>query len=213
MITFTFKQFIENIANPTAPGPSTTFKVSHVFYALELMSESPIGRNKLAKQLGIGEGAIRTLINRLKQIGLICTSKEGCSLTTKGQDVWKVFKEYFPTRVEMRESDLIRADHSYAFLIKASGHKVRSGIEQRDAAIVAGAQRAVVVVCENGLLAIDSVSANVAARFPHSASQIMNSMNPQNQDVVIIVGAKTLLNAKHGAFAASWTLVNGSNGG
>ena len=211
MITFTFKESIESIANQTAPGPSTTFKTSHIFYALELMSEKPVGRNKLAKQLNVGEGAIRTIITRLRQGGLIETSKEGCSLTSKGRAVWKTFTGYFPTRVEMGPIDLIKTEHNYAFLIRNSGRRVKSGIEQRDAAIVAGAQRAVIIVCKNKRLVIDSVSDNLEVHFPHSTNQILNSMQPLDNDVLIIVGAKTLPSAKHGAFAASWTLINGSN--
>jgi len=210
-MTFTFRESIEKIANQIAPGPSTTFKTSHIFYALELMSEKPVGRSKLAKQLNVGEGAIRTIIARLKQGGLIETSKEGCSLTSKGRDVWKIFTDYFPTRAEIGRIDLIKTEHNYAFLIRNSGHKVKSGIEQRDAAIVAGAQRAVIIVCKKERLVIDSVSDNLEAQFPHSASQILSSMQPLDNDVLIIVGAKTLPNAKHGVFAASWTLINGGD--
>ena len=79
-----FKRFIEDIARQKAPGPSTTFTVSHIFFALDLMAEKPIGRNKLAKKLEVGEGTVRTIISRLKNSGLIETSKEGCSLTNNG---------------------------------------------------------------------------------------------------------------------------------
>lgn len=209
MTTFTFKQFIESLASQYAPGPSTTFKTSHIFYALDLMSEKPIGRNKLAKQLIVGEGAVRTIINRLRQAGLIETTKEGCSLTAKGQQVWKTFTENFPTRVEIGKNELVKTDYSYAFLVKNSGHKIGSGIEQRDAAVVAGAQKAVVIVCKNDRLAIDSVTDNLKSQFPLSASQILRHMHPENNDVIIIAGAGSLQRAKHGAFAASWVLLNG----
>jgi predicted transcriptional regulator len=208
-MTFTFKAFIESVAERTAPGPSTTFKTSHIFYALELMSEKPIGRNRMAKMLDVGEGAVRTIIGRLKQAGLVETAKEGCRLTEKGQEVWKTFAEHFPARVEIGKTELVKAEHSFAFLIKNSGCKVSSGIEQRDAAIVAGAQKAVIIVCKKGRLVIESVSDDVEAQFPKSASQILKFMAPKDNDVVILVGAGTLLKAKHGAFAASWVLLDG----
>jgi hypothetical protein len=78
-----FKQFIEDLANEKAPGPSTTFSMFHIFYALELMAQKPIGRNKLAKELAVGEGAIRPIINRPKEAQLISTPKEGCRLPPK----------------------------------------------------------------------------------------------------------------------------------
>ena len=69
------KKFIQEVAGKKAPGPSTTFTVFHVFYALELMSKETIGRNKLAKKLNVGDGAVRTIISRLREAGLIDTSR------------------------------------------------------------------------------------------------------------------------------------------
>jgi len=139
----TFKKFIESLAHGKAPGPSTTFSMFHIFLALELMAEKPIGRNKLADKLNVGDGAIRTIISRLKDAGLILPSKEGCHLTEKGLKVWKQFKEFFPERAEIGKTELTTAEYNYGFLVKNSGHKVKSGIEQRDAAIMGGARRAI----------------------------------------------------------------------
>jgi predicted transcriptional regulator len=207
-MTSTLKKFVESIANQKAPGPSTTFTVSHIFFALELMAEHPIGRNKLAKKLEVGEGAIRTIISRLKDTGLIETSKEGCSLTKKGFALWRQFEQCFPQRAEIAKTDLTKADYNYAFLVKNSGQKVKSGIEQRDAAIVAGATRAVIIVSKQGRLTIESVSDNLENEFPEAATQILRVMQPSNNDVIIIVGAANLQKAKIGSFAASWALLD-----
>lgn len=203
-----FKQYVEGIANQKAPGPSTTFTVSHIFFALELMAESPIGRNKLAKKLEVGEGAIRTIINRLKDSKLIETSKEGCKLTNKGLDIWRQFEEHFPKRIEIGKTELIKTKHNNAFLVKNSGHKIKSGIEQRDAAIVAGATRAVIIVCKQGSLTIESVSNDLEKEFPQAADQILKVIQPENNDVIIIAGAETKQKAKHGAFSAGWALLD-----
>ena len=203
-----FKQFIEDIASQKAPGPSTTFTVSHIFYALDLMAKKPIGRNKLARKLEVGEGTVRTIINRLKNSCLIETSKEGCNLTNKGLAVWKMFEDLFPKRVELGEIELTNAKYNYAFLVKNSGHKVRSGIEQRDAAIVAGAKQAAIMVSKQGHLTIESVSNRLEQEFPTASDQILNAIHPADNDVVVLVGADAMGKAKHGAFAASWTLID-----
>ena len=203
-----FKQFIKDIASQKAPGPSTTFTVPHIFFALELMAEKPIGRNKLARKLEVGEGTVRTIINRLKNSGLIETSKEGCTLTNKGVAVWEHFEELFPKRVELGETELTNAKHNYAFLVKNRGHKVKTGIEQRDAAIVAGAKRAAIMVSKQGHLTIESVSNRLEQQFPKAADQILNAVNPADNDVVVLVGADSMGKAKHGVFAASWTLID-----
>ena len=204
----TFKQQIENLAKEKAPGPSTTFSVFHLFYALELMNQKPIGRNKLAEKMEVGEGAIRTIIRRLRDSGLIACAKQGCSLTEKGATTWKKFKELYPQRVEISRTELTNATHNYAFLVKATADKVKSGIEQRDAAIIAGAKRATVIVAKNGTLRIESVSENIGKDFPKATNQILKDLKPQDNDVIIVAGADTLLKAMHGAFAAGWSLVN-----
>jgi predicted transcriptional regulator len=204
-----FKQFIESIAGEKAPGPSTTFSVSHIFYALEFMAEKPIGRNKLAAKLNVGDGAIRTIIKRLKDAGLIVTSKAGCTLTAKGLGVWKKFEEFFPRRTAIGKTELTTAEYNYAFLIKNSGLKVESGIEQRDAAIVAGAKSAVVIVSKGGHLIIESVSNSIEKEFPKAANQILSALKPEDNDVIMIAGADVPQKARHAAFAASWALLDG----
>jgi predicted transcriptional regulator len=204
-----FKQQIENIAGEKAPGPSTTFSVFHLFYAVELMTEKPIGRNRLAEKLEVGEGAIRTIISRLRDAGLITSAKEGCSLTEKGANVWKKFEEIFPQRSEIERTELTNASHNYGFLVKASGNKVKSGIEQRDAAIIAGAERATVIVSRHGHLSIESVSDDIGKDFPKATSQIVKDLKPEDSDVIILAGADTVLKAMRGAFAAGWSLVDG----
>jgi predicted transcriptional regulator len=205
----TLKEFIRDLAATKAPGPSTTFTVFHVFYALELMSEQTFGRNKLAEKLNVGEGAIRTLISRLIDAGLMITSKEGCALTSKGLAVWREFEEVFPQRVELPRTELTTSDYNYGFLVKNSGNKVKSGIDQRDAAIVAGAKRAIVISSRGGHLRIESVSESIECEFPKSSQQILQLIKPQDNDVIVIAGGDTALKAKRGAFAASWSLLNG----
>jgi predicted transcriptional regulator len=206
-MTSQFKSFIESLASPKGPGPSTTFSMFHIFYALELMAKKPIGRNKLAEKLNVGEGAIRTIISRLKDSGLIVTSKEGCALTDKGLRVWKNFEDAFPKRVEIEKTALTTSERNYAFLVKNKGHKVKSGIDQRDAAIMGGARRALVIVFKNGRLIIESISNSIESDFPEAANMILRDLKPEDNDVIIIAGADNLLKAKRGAFAASWVLI------
>ena len=201
------KKFIQGIAGKKAPGPSTTFTVFHIFYALELMSQKPLGRNKLAKKLNVGDGAVRTIISRLRNAGLIETSKEGCSLTKKGLEIWRQFEQVFPKRLEIPKSELNESEFNFAFLVKNSGQKVRSGIDQRDAAIIAGARKALVIVFKNGHLRIESVSDCIEKDYPKAASQILKELTPEDNDAIIVAGADSALRAKRGAFAASWSLI------
>ncbi len=202
------KKFMQEIAGKKAPGPSTTFTIFHVFYALELLSERSLGRNKLAEKLNVGDGAVRTIISRLREADLIETSKEGCNLTQKGLDIWRQFQEIFPKRVEIPRSELAQSEFNFAFLVKKSAQKVESGIDQRDAAIIAGARKALVIVLKNGHLCIESVSDCIEKQYPKAANLLLKELMPQEDDVIIISGAESYLKAKRGAFAASWSLIS-----
>lgn len=202
------KKFMQQIAGKKAPGPSTTFTIFHIFYALELLSEKSMGRNKLAEKLNVGDGAVRTIISRLREAALIETSKEGCNLTKKGLDIWEQFQGIFPKRVEIPRSELAQSEFNFAFLVKKSGQKIDSGIDQRDAAIIAGARKALIIVFKNGHLCIESVSDCIDKQYPKAARQILEELMPEEDDVIIISGADSYLKAKRGAFAASWSLIS-----
>ncbi len=202
-----FKKFMQQIAGKKAPGPSTSFTIFHVFYALELLSQKPLGRNKLAEKLNVGDGAVRTIISRLVDAGLVETSKEGCNLTKKGLEVWGQFEEIFPKRIEIPKSELAGSEFNFAFLVKNSGEKVGSGIDQRDAAIIAGARKALVIVVKDGHLRIESVSDCIEQQYSKAANLLVEKLKPLDNDVIIIAGSDSLLKAKRGAFAASWSLI------
>jgi predicted transcriptional regulator len=202
-----FKKFMQQIAGKKAPGPSTSFTIFHIFYALELLSQNPLGRNKLAEKLNVGDGAVRTIIARLVDAGLVEKSKEGCNLNKKGLEFWGQFKEIFPKRIEIPKSELTGSEFNFAFLVKDSGQKVGSGIDQRDAAIIAGARKALVIVVRGEHLSIESVSDCIEQQYPKAANLLIEELAPQNNDVIIIAGADSLLRAKRGAFAASWSLI------
>ena len=53
------KELLNSLVKEKAPGPALTFTSLHLIKVLELIAEGPIGRGKLAKELGIGEGTIR----------------------------------------------------------------------------------------------------------------------------------------------------------
>jgi predicted transcriptional regulator len=176
--------------------------------ALQLLSQKPIGRNKLAEQLGVGDGAIRTIISRLVEADLITTSKAGCELTEKGRDIWRQFEEIFPKEVDFGKSDLNPNEYNYAFLVRNCGERVGSGINQRDAAIIAGAHKAYVMVYRGGHLKIETVIEDMAKEYPKTTKQMIEQLQPQENDAIVVASAESSLRAKRGAFAASWSLIS-----
>lgn len=202
------KQILEKITGEKAPGPSPTFSALHMLRAIELIAEKAIGRSKLAKELGVGEGAVRTMINRLKDVDLITTSKLGCALSSKGLELWNEYRTVFERKVEIGKNELTLAVYNVAILVKNRGHKVKSGMEQRDAGIMVGAKGATTIMFKAERLIIPSVSDNIAKDFPKAANQMVRLLRPEENDVIVVGSADSLVKAEYGALAAAWTLVN-----
>jgi len=205
---YAFKQLLEKITREKAPGPSPTFSVFHMLRAVEFIAEKTIGRSRLAENLEVGEGVIRTVIERLKDAGLIETSKAGCTLTNKGLRLWREYTSVFKKKVQIGKNEVALAEYNLAILIKNRGHKVKSGVEQRDAAVMAGARGATTIMVKEGRLIIPSVSNIVAKDFPKAANQIIRNFEPEENDVIIIGSADSLGKAEYGTLAAAWTLIN-----
>jgi len=205
---FSFKTLLEKITGEKAPGPSPTFSVFHVLRAIELIAEETIGRSRLAEELKVGEGSIRTIISRLKDAGLIKTSQLGCALTNKGLKFLNEYKTVFRKKVEIRENELTVTRHNFAILVKNCGNKVKSGMKQRDAAIIVGARSVTTIILKEGHLVIPSVSDDVSKDFPRAANQIISLLQPEENDVIIIVSGDSSEKAEYGVLAAAWTLVN-----
>ena len=203
-----FKQILEKITGEKAPGPSPTFSVLHMLRAIELVANKVIGRSKLAEELGVGEGVMRTMINRLKDADLITTSKLGCALTSKGLKLWNEYKMVFRRKVEIGKNELTLADYNVAILVENREHKVKSGMKQRDSAIMVGAKGATTIMFKGERLIIPSVSDNMTKDFPKVANQMVRLLQPGENDVIVVGSADSLVKAEYGALAAAWTLVN-----
>lgn len=203
-----FKQLLKKITDKKAPGPTAAFTIFHMLRAIELIAEEAIGRSKLAEELKVGEGTVRTMIRRLKDAGVIKTSKRGCTLTSKGVKLWNEYQTVFRRKVEIGKSELTLADHNVTILVKNRGDKVESGMEQRDAAIMVGGRGATTIMVKGGLLIIPSVSEDLAEDFPQPTNQIIQLLEPEDNDVIVIGSADSLVKAEYAALAAAWTLIN-----
>lgn len=202
-----FRQLLEKLVEEKPPGPLPSFSAFHLLLALEFIAERTTGRNKLAQELGVGEGAARTLIGRLKGASLVSTSKAGCTLTDRGL---KLLRDYTSAirKVRIEKNELTFEACSFAVLVKNSGHRVKSGMEQRDTAVTAGAKSATTILFKNGRLVFPSMTRDIDEDFPNASSQIRSLLKPQENDAIIVVSSDSSVKAEYGALAAAWTLVN-----
>jgi predicted transcriptional regulator len=199
---------LESLLKEKAPGPYLSLSIFHLLKALELIAkEGPIGRGKLSEELKTGEGAVRTLIERLKKAELITVSKKGCSLTEKGNTIWNKMQLLFPQKVKLEQNELTLAKCNVAIRVKGCGDKVRSGLEQRDAALLAGAKGAITLLLKGQKLVLPTISEDVAKDFPEAFKKITKGLLLEENDVVVIGSADAWDKAEYGALAAAWSLI------
>ena len=203
-------QTIAAISRSASPGPTPAFTAVHVCRAIMLIGDKgPIGRIELSRILGLGEGAVRTIIKHLSSSGFVDPAKDGCLLTQRGVVLYRSLRsklsEIHP--VNARQLALDRA--SAAVLVRNSSAAVRRGIEQRDAAIRAGATGACTLIYRNERLIMpmaDREDWTLAAKDSLSVD-LQKIFAPRNGDVIAIVSAPSMGLAEHSAVACALTLL------
>lgn len=190
-------------------GPSPSFYGAHVLLAfLTIGSNGPIGRQALALHSGLGEGAVRTVLKRLREEGYVDVNASGCYLTRPGLRVYNEFGRKLTETVTMADSPLIMGGFQVSIVIRGGGKSVKSGIEQRDSAVRIGADGATTYVIKADRFTIHGGSSDCEKDFPSKAwSTLRAELKPRNGDAVIVCGASLETAARLGALSAALTLL------
>jgi hypothetical protein len=202
------KRLLRELSSEKTPGPSPSFSPVHVVKALEVISEGPIGRNRLSDELLLGEGATRTLIERLKTRDLITVDRAGCKLSRKGKEVWKALHAVFPRKIALEGSGLTLARFNVAVLVRGRSDRVKMGIEQRDASLLSGAKGATTLLLKDGELTVPPSQWKIAEDFPEIHRELVDMLKPSENDVIVIGSADSLKKAEYGAWGAALTLID-----
>ena len=190
-----------------AAGPTPLFTQLDLARAIEIIGSEHIGRNKLSTRLGLGEGTTRTLIDRLLDARLIKISKLGCELTRSGYSILNELNAKLGAKRKVALSSITVGNYNFGILVKGAANRIKSGIEQRDAAVRAGANGAVTFVVKHGELVMPPSAGSVPKRQENVARTIKETFEPQENDVIIIAGGDSEQYAEEGAMAAAWGLM------
>jgi predicted transcriptional regulator len=177
---------------------------AHIVKALRTIDyEGPVGRVKLSRALGLGEGMIRTLIKHLINEGLIETSRTGIVLTKSGKKLSLDLKSRISESIEAPQSSLTVGPLNIAILVKNAADTIKGGIEQRDAAIKVGALGATTLVFKHGKLSMPLENQDAFKDIPTIREGLISGLNTQENDVIIIGTANDKSTAELGAIAAT----------
>lgn len=195
--------------NRKPQGPSPTFERVHLLLAFLTIGESGgIGRHSLAARVGLGEGAVRTVLKRLREGGFANTDASGCHLTRGGQEAYSALIKKLSPMTAIEGSRLTMGAAQVAVSVRGGGGAVKSGIEQRDSAIGLGAAGATTYIVRGPRFTIPGGSDDCEKDFPsRSWKALREQLRPKDGDAVILCGSDKEETARLGALAAALTLL------
>ena len=156
MATSLFGNFLDN--------PSARYSLYHIWKIYSLIAEEgPLGRQELAEAVGLGQGTVRTILDKMKDDGSIDCTRAGVFLTDQG------IRRLDSLRFEIKPVDagkLTVGECDCAVVAKGMASHVKDGCEQRDEAVKAGAVGATTFVKKAGkiiLLGDDTIPVGALA--------------------------------------------------
>jgi hypothetical protein len=189
-------------------GPRAVFSEVHVLRAmLAIGSEGSVGRGRLGELVGLGQGEVRTLIKRLRENDLILIQPDGCRLSKKGEIEYGALREKIPWQSKVSAQSLGIGKRNAAVLVRDAAREVNKGIEQRDAAVRAGARGALTALYSGSCFSLPGERADLEASGPSELWEAARAADPRRGDVLIVVGADSEEAAEVGSLAAALTLL------
>ncbi|MFH0832214.1 MAG: DUF4443 domain-containing protein [Candidatus Aenigmatarchaeota archaeon] len=123
----------------------------HVVKAMLLM-ENRCSREKLMSDLKLNEAPTKTLLNRLRKNKFVESTTKGHKLAKKGHDFLNFVRKNIYGPKDVGISRITMSKYNIAYLVKGRADKIKLGIEQRDQAIVFGADGMTSLVYKDKLL-------------------------------------------------------------
>jgi len=140
----------------------------------------------LCDELELGEGATRTLMKHLKMQNLIESTSAGTKMSKKGNALFNEFLSSIPYELSLSKCSITLGKHNYTVLVKQMGSTVKSGIEQRDAAIKMGASGATTLLFMDNKFFIPLTGFDALQNEFRLSKQLIETLHPEDGDVIII---------------------------
>ena len=205
-------EVIERVTRKIAPGPAPSFNEAHVVKALEIIGKSgSVGRIRLSKEVGLGEGTTRTLLKHLKNEGITQSSRSGISFSETGKKLFSDLRSKVSEGVDVASSPLTVGSFNIAVLVRDSAQAVGSGMEQRDTAIKSGASGATTLVFSGNKLSLPACVNDISESTSSLHDEIVTKLNPNENDVIIVGSGENRNLAEIGAKMAAIKLLKNNN--
>jgi len=188
----------------------TRSEIKELLMLLLLKFEGPIGRYSLKEMLGLSEreGVVKSMLSDLQRGGYVSSGRPGSKLTVKGE---KLLEQHLNAHsiVDVKclsLQPLETGPTSFIVHLRGRAEAIISGMNERDAAVRAGALGATVLTFKNGMLSVPTVYHNLSSKYPDLAKRIYESFSLADGDALIVASAENRWRALEGVLAAAKAL-------
>ena len=195
--------FINTLYQSKTITPS--YNIPQIFYTIMLIGRKTtgIGRYKIKSHIGLGEGATKTLLTRLREAEIIHleSQQKGHVLTLQGNKIYRQLLQImtFPQPLQNEENEYVIGENAYYTRVKKQYCPLNYpfGINQRDEAIKIGGTGASCLYFDGQHLI-----------FPrtHDKSRLVPPLNLDEGDIIIIGGGNSKNSALLATIAAAYSV-------
>ncbi len=189
-------------------GPPTQFSSWHLLAAFLIFCEAskPLGRYQLGEELELGGGSIRSLVRFFRNRNLIEPHhRQGHMLTPQGKHQCLKLRHVLVKFTKIPQSSFTVDKFNFGCHLRQLARYVTDGVQQRDAALLAGATGATTFIQKaDPQKLIMPISYEIAKQ---DIGMLIDPFDLQENDVLIVGSGPSHLAARLGALAATLTLL------
>lgn len=152
-----------------------------------------IGRQELAKEIGLGEGTVRTILDILKSKKLLDSNKKGHFLSKNGKEMLAQINEFVKAAKTIASKSLYPDLKKVGVQLKSTS-SLKEIYKLRDIAVKHGADGALILEFDNKLYAPES-------NYELDYKELERLFDFEKDDVLIIAFSNEKIKAENGAFA------------
>ncbi len=185
-------------------GTPHRFTDADAFLLLEILSKNHgMSRKELSRYLGLGEGSVRTLIEKLKEFDLICVKQTGITIRPQGSEI---LRSLGIRSTDLSVGEYVMGEHQFGAVISDSSEKVFNGIDQRNIVIRTGGEGCTTWANREGRIVM-LPDWDVDTHEPSLSRTIREHAKMGEGDVLIVAGGDTERIAMISAITAALDLI------
>ena len=151
------------------------------------------GRQEIAKDLELGEGTVRTVLEILKSKKLLDSTKKGHFLSKRGEEMLSQIYEILSMPVNVATHNIYPGLRKIGVIVR-NASSLKEIYKLRDIAVKIGADGALILKFENKLYAPES-------DYEQDYKELEKSFDFKNGDILVVAFSSSKRNAENGALA------------